>query len=55
MQWLVRDAQPNDSLFFHCEYLHPLYIVRSDIAMIRLWTWRPGEYDRTLEFVRYLS
>jgi hypothetical protein len=20
MQWLVRDARPNDSLFFHCEF-----------------------------------
>ena len=20
MQWLVNGAQPNDSLFFHCEY-----------------------------------
>lgn len=21
IQWLVSDAQPNDSLFFHCEYI----------------------------------
>jgi metacaspase-1 len=24
MQWLVRDAQPNDSLFFHCQSSCPL-------------------------------
>ena len=26
MQWLVRGAQPNDSLFFHCEsFSHKFY------------------------------
>ena len=27
MQWLVRGAQPNDSLFFHCESPIPKYWV----------------------------
>lgn len=26
MQWLVRDAKPNDSLFFHCTLIFRLYV-----------------------------
>lgn len=25
MRWLVKDARPNDSLFFHCRYLSSLH------------------------------
>lgn len=37
MQWLAKDARPNDSLFFHCTFrgarLH--YI----LSFCRLWSW----------------
>ena len=33
MQWLVRDANPNDSLFFHCESLFYITRVHTSNAM----------------------
>lgn len=33
MQWLVRDAKPNDSLFFHCMFFTYIYIIGSQFLV----------------------
>lgn len=43
MEWLVRDAQPNDSLFFHCEFLRATYGFRFERSTSRLRSWWPSE------------
>lgn len=34
MQWLVRGAQPNDSLFFHCKHLYCDSLQLSEVSVI---------------------
>ena len=47
MQWLVRGAQPNDSLFFHCElYRCVTNNDTSDGFVIRLRSWRSNWRSR---------
>ena len=33
MRWLVRDAKPNDSLFFHCTLIFSSLLITSSISI----------------------
>lgn len=46
MQWLVRDARPNDSLFFHCTLFcpeHVSYLCQTDVVFLGIDSGHGGQ------------
>jgi metacaspase-1 len=39
LRWLVKDAQPGDCLFFHCEF-HNCHFIKTFGDPSSFWTWR---------------